>query len=102
MEETFKVFSSTAWWLPPLLVAAPFAWIVIRSGSTFSLRHRFWRLTRPDQSIEDEDIRQAVTERADLIAFRALLMRADDLGEAKRLISMGEGQRSGRGDAGRM
>lgn len=87
MEETIRGLAQVIWWLPPLIVAVPFAWIMFRSGSTFALRHRFWRLTRPEQSIEDDDIRKAVTERADLIAFRALLMRADNLGEAKRLIS---------------
>jgi hypothetical protein len=87
MEETIKGVAQIAWWLPPLIVAIPFAWIVIRSGSTFALRHRLWRLTHPEQSIEDTDIRAAVKERADLIAFRALLMRADSLGEAKRIIA---------------
>lgn len=87
MEETIRGLAQVAWWLPPLIVAVPFAWIVIRSGSTFALRHRFWRLTRPEQSIEDDEIRGAVKERADLIAFRALLMRADTLGEAKRIIA---------------
>lgn len=87
MEETIKGVAQVAWWLPPLIVAIPFAWIVIRSGSTFALRHRFWRLTHPEQSIEDVGIRAAVKERADLIAFRALLMRADTLGEARRIIA---------------
>lgn len=87
MEETIKGVAQIAWWLPPLIVAIPFAWIVIRSGSTFALRHRLWRLTHPEQSIEDTGIRAAVKERADLIAFRALLMRADTLGEAKRIIA---------------
>jgi hypothetical protein len=87
MEETIKGLGQIAWWLPPLIVALPFAWVMLRSGSTFALRHRFWRLTRPEKSIENDDIRNAVKERADLIAFRALLMRADTLGETKRIIA---------------
>lgn len=87
MEEIIKGLGQIAWWLPPLIVAIPFAWIMLRSGSTFTLRHRLWRLTHPEKSIENDDIRKAVKERADLIAFRALLMRADTLGETKRIIA---------------
>ena len=87
MEETIKSLAQFAWWLPPLIAAIPFGWIMLRSGSTFALRHRLWRLTRPEKSIDDDDIRKAVKERADLIAFRALLMRADTMGEAKRIMA---------------
>lgn len=87
MEETIKGLAQFSWWLPPLIAAIPFGWIVLRSGSTFALRHRLWRLTRPEKSIDDDDIRKTVKERADLIAFRALLMRADTMGEAKRIMA---------------
>lgn len=68
-----------------LLIAAPFAWMAIRSRSLFVLRYRLWRLTQPKGDIQDELIREAVQTRADLISFRSVLMWADTPGNAHQL-----------------
>lgn len=69
-----------------LLIAAPFAWIDVRSRSLFVLRYRLWRLTQPKGEVKDELIREAIQTRADLISFRSVLMWADTPGDAHRLV----------------
>jgi hypothetical protein len=75
--------------LSALLIAIPFAWISLRSRSLFLLRYRFWRLVQSKEAITDPVTLKAVQDRADLMSFRVLLMRADTPGEALRLATCG-------------
>jgi hypothetical protein len=77
-------------YLSALLLAIPLAWISLRSRSLFLLRYRFWRLVQSKEAITDPAILKAVQERADLMSFRVLLMRADTPGEALRLASFAQ------------
>jgi hypothetical protein len=65
-------------------------WLTSRSHSFFDIRYRLWRFSRSGDDIADEAVRRAVRDRADLITFRTLLMRADTIGEMKRLIEFTE------------
>ena len=73
------------WLVSGILFAAALLWAAASSQSLFEVRYRLWRLLRSGHEISDETVRKAVQERADFMAFRALLIWADTPGEMKRI-----------------
>lgn len=84
------VLSHFVWIMGGLGGAFALFWAVARSNSFFYVRYRLWRLARSDSDIFDENLRQAVHQHGDLVSFRTLLMRADSLGEMRRILDFSE------------
>lgn len=73
------------WLVSGILFAIALLWAATSTQSLFEVRYRLWRLVRSGHEISDETVRKAVQERADFMAFRALLIWADTPGEMKRI-----------------
>jgi hypothetical protein len=73
------------WLVSGVLFAIALLWAAASTQSLFEVRYRLWRLVRSGHEISDETVRAAVQQRADFMAFRALLVRADTPGEMKRI-----------------
>jgi hypothetical protein len=80
------VLSHVVWIVGGLWIAIALFWTVSRSNSFFYVRYRLWRLARSDSDISDDGLRQALHSHADLVSFRTLLMRADTVGEMRRIL----------------
>lgn len=74
------------------LVLLPLAWVVARSRSLFMVRQRLWRLLHRRPAGEEPWLDEAVRERFELMRFRALVMWADSLAEARRINDWAKGQ----------
>ncbi|WP_426269218.1 DUF6216 family protein [Dyella kyungheensis] len=77
--------SHLTWLVSGILFAIALLWAAASTQSLFEVRYRLWRLVRSGHEISDETVRAAVQERADFMAFRALLAWADTPGEMKRI-----------------
>lgn len=86
MSDAIKSLGQFAWWLPIAILAVPVVWVIFRSGSFFPVNHLFWKLSHPEKQVSDPRLQNAIRQRADLIAFRATLMRADHASEMSRLL----------------
>lgn len=84
------VLGHITWVASGLLIAIALFWVVARSNSLFDVRYRLWRLARSGNDIFDDGLRQALRDHADLATFRTLFMRADTLGEMRRLLEYAE------------
>jgi len=73
------------WLVSGILFAIALFWAAASTQSLFEVRYRLWRLVRSGHEISDATVRAAVQQRADLMAFRALLVWADTPGEMKRI-----------------
>ncbi|MEX1827046.1 DUF6216 family protein [Luteibacter sp. CQ10] len=74
------------------LVIAPFIWVVARSRSLFMVRHRLWRLLHRRPENQEAWLDEAIRERFELMRFRALVMWADSLAEARRITAWASAQ----------
>lgn len=74
-----------------VLVVGPFIWVVARSRSLFMVRQRLWRLLHRRADRQEAWLDEAVLERLELMRFRALVMWADSLAEARRLTEFAKG-----------
>lgn len=86
VSDAIKSLGQFAWWLPIAILTVPVIWVIFRSGSFFPIDHLFWKLSHPEKQVSDPRIQNAIRQRADLIAFRATLMRADHVPEMSRLL----------------
>lgn len=78
------------WLVSGILFAIALLWAAGSTQSLFEVRYRLWRLVRSGQEISDEAVRKAVQERADFMAFRALLIWADTPGDMRRISDFAE------------
>ncbi|WP_043694381.1 DUF6216 family protein [Luteibacter sp. 9133] len=78
--------------LTVVLVVGPFIWVVSRSRSLFMVRQRLWRLLHHRADGQEAWLDEAVRERFELMRFRALVMWADSLAEARRLTEFARGR----------
>jgi hypothetical protein len=71
----------------PLLVAAAFAWAILRAGSRQVVVRRLWQLVHGKQEIADPEIKAFVEEEASLLSFRMLAgVQVSSLEKARELI----------------
>jgi hypothetical protein len=73
-------------------IVVPLLWVVARSRSLFMVRHRLWRLLHRSTTGQEAWLDEAVRERFELMRFRALVMWADSLAEARRISTWATGQ----------
>lgn len=74
------------------VVVVPLVWVVGRSRSLFMVRHYLWRLLHRRPAGAEPWLDEAVRERIELVRFRALVMWADSLVEARRITAWAEGE----------
>lgn len=86
MSDAIKSLGQFAWWMPLAILTVPVVWVIFRSGSFFPVDHLFWKLSHPEKQVFDSRIQNAIRQRADLVAFRATLMRSDHAPEMSRLL----------------
>jgi hypothetical protein len=73
-------------------VVVPLVWVVARSRSLFMVRHRLWRLLHRSTAGQEAWLDEAVRQRFELIRFRALVMWADSLAEARSIAEWAAGR----------